>query len=141
VRKKLVQQIKATFLIAVIAVGLMLCNALPCKAAYYPNYYAYYAYYLGLYNSTSTKQYYYDALAYYYYYLGGYYSDYYSYNLDAYAQKSTNYKGSTTYGVGYQNYYCAYGDYWAHYPTQPSGVSLPSTPLSPPVGSTPVTTP
>ena len=133
VKKILLKQMKATFLIAVIAVGLMLSSAQQSRAAYYPNYYSYYQYYYSFYNSTHNLQYYYDAVAYYYYYLGGFYSDYYSYNTDHYGYKSGDYKGSTTYGCGYQNYYCAYGDYYAHDRSVPSGVSLPTSPLTPPL--------
>ena len=100
---------------------------------YYNNYYASYQYYYNAYVNTHVAQYYYDALAYYYYYLAGLNSDYYGYTGDVYGYKSVTYKRSTTYGVGFQNFYSAYGDYWAHYPSQPSGVALPSSPLTPPL--------
>lgn len=110
--KTVIRQMQATFLIAIIAAGLIFGSTQQSKAAYYPNYYNYYTYYLSLYNSTGVTQYYYDAIAYYYYYLGGYYGDYYGYYYDSVGYKSTQYRGGNTYAIYYHNLYSYYGDYY-----------------------------
>jgi hypothetical protein len=112
--KTVIKQIKSKFLIASVAAVFMFGSAQQTKAAFYPTYYSYYAYYLSIYQSTGIAQYYYDAVAYYYYYLAGYYGDYASFYYDSFGYKSTTYRGGNSNAGYYYNYYAYYGDYFAH---------------------------
>ena len=108
--KTLINKIKATSLIAIIAVGLLIGGTQQCKAAYYDNYHSDYVFYWNLYISTHNVAYYWDALAYLYYYYAGYYGDYYGYEYDPYGFKSTAYRASTPYEEYYYNYFATIGD-------------------------------
>ena len=111
--KILSKKLKTAVLVLAIALGVMFGTTQQSKAAFYNNYYTLYSIYLSYYYSTGIAQYYWDAYAFYYYYLAGYYGDYFGYYADPFADKSTNYRGSTTYAGYYYNTYAYYGDYYA----------------------------
>ena len=113
--KTLMKQIKTTFIITAIALGLMVSSTQQCRAAYYDEYYSWYVYYLNLYVSTAFVPYYYDSLAYYYYYLAGLNGDYAGFNYDVFGYKSTQYRGGNSNAGYYYNSYAYSGDYWAHF--------------------------
>jgi hypothetical protein len=116
--RTLKKQIKASFLVMGIALGVIFGSTQNSKAAFYDLLYSnWYVPYLSAYHSTGNLFYYYTAQAFYYYYLAGYYGDYYSYNYDPlgdYSDKHLNsaYYSSLTYRDYYSNIYGYYGDYY-----------------------------
>jgi hypothetical protein len=109
---KALPRIKSALLLTCLALSVMIASTQRSNAAFYDNYASLNQYYYNLYLHTGVPQYYYAAIGFLYYYYAGYYGDYYGYQSDPVAYKSTNYRGSTTAAGYYYNLYAYYGDYY-----------------------------
>jgi hypothetical protein len=114
--------LKATFVIAAIALGVAFGGAQQSKAGGYQQYYNLYQYYYGWYASNPTtanyNTYYLGfSLPNYYYWYAGEFSQDQGYQNDLYGRKSdqhlnSGYYSSFTYESYYLNLYKYYGDYY-----------------------------